>query len=445
MVESNPQNKKHQKLNKDKEGVTDVEIKTLVRKVKNKLDSPFISQQKDWENEEHFVIPKDILKGIIEGLEFKKPSKIQAIAIPMFLKKDDKDEYEDLIAQSKNGSGKTGAFTIGSLLRVDPNIKKPQVIVLGHTRELVNQIFEVFSLATKFSDITVKNCADATTPPKEHVIITTLGKLLSFLTGRAKIDLSELKLVVVDEADSFFDQQKSEEDVLKIWDELKKLKHRVQKVMISATYNEDVQDKIGNLIEEANQISLRVEQLQLDHIQQFEFRCEPKQKIQFLMDVFSYCQMTQTIIFINTLNFAEVVFRVLKQNGYKAAIIFSRMEREERDEMMEKFRNREINVVLTTNLLARGIDIPEIELVINFDVPKVSVKGVYKPDHENYLHRIGRAGRFGGKGIAVTLYDNEDDEKVLHQIAKHYQMEASLRKLDSPEQLKTLLTDLDQV
>ena len=85
--------------------------------------------------------------------------------------------------------------------------------------------------------------------------------------------------------------------------------------------------------------------------------------------------MTQTIIFINTLNFAEVVFNVLRKNGYKAAIIFSRMERDERDEMMEKFRNREINVVLTTNLLARGIDIPEIELVINFDVPKLSVKG----------------------------------------------------------------------
>lgn len=154
--------------------------------------------------------------------------------------------------------------------------------------------------------------------------------------------------------------------------------------------------------------------------------------------------MTQTIIFINTLNFAETVHRVLRQNGYKAAIIFSRMEREERDEMMEKFRNREINVVLTTNLLARGIDIPEIELVINFDVPKVSIKGQFKPDHENYLHRIGRAGRFGGKGIAVTIFDNDEDEQVFRKIIEHYHMQDKVRILDSPSQLKELIEKLEE-
>lgn len=91
-----------------------------------------------------------------------------------------------------------------------------------------------------------------------------------------------------------------------------------------------------------------------------------------------------------------------------------------------------MNFLLTTNLLARGIDIPEIELVINFDVPKYNAGGVFKPDHENYLHRIGRAGRFGAKGIAVTLYDNEEDEAMLHKIMQHYKMEDKLVKLDSP-------------
>jgi len=124
------------------------------------------------------------------------------------------------------------------------------------------------------------------------------------------------------------------------------------------------------------------------------------------MEVFNIIRMTQTIIFINTLAFAEVVFNVLRKNNYKVAIIFSKMDRNERDEVMEKFRNREVNVVLTTNLLARGIDIPEIELVINFDVPKLNVKGKFVADKENYLHRIGRAGRFGGIGLALTIYDN---------------------------------------
>jgi ATP-dependent RNA helicase DDX19/DBP5 len=97
----------------------------------------------------------------------------------------------------------------------------------------------------------------------------------------------------------------------------------------------------------------------------------------------------------------------MKNQGYKVSIIFGDMGKEERDEYMDKFRKREINFVLTTNLLARGIDIPEIEVVINFDVPRVNVNGVIKPDPENYLHRIGRAGRFGNNGIAITLYDNE--------------------------------------
>jgi len=106
------------------------------------------------------------------------------------------------------------------------------------------------------------------------------------------------------------------------------------------------------------------------------------------------------------LNFAETLFNVLKKDGFKASILFSKMEKSERDEIMLKFRERRINVLITTNLLARGIDVPEIDLVINFDVPKIKVNGVFKPDHENFLHRIGRAGRFGMKGIALTIFDN---------------------------------------
>ena len=127
----------------------------------------------------------------------------------MFLSKNEKGEFEDLIAQSKNGSGKTGAFSIGSCLRVDPSIKKIQVIVLGHTRELVNQIYEVYKQLTKFSNITVKNCVDEEGKPTEHILITTLGKLNSF-SGRNKLDFSELRVMIVDEADSFFDSMKSE-------------------------------------------------------------------------------------------------------------------------------------------------------------------------------------------------------------------------------------------
>jgi ATP-dependent RNA helicase DDX19/DBP5 len=120
------------------------------------------------------------------------------------------------------------------------------------------------------------------------------------------------------------------------------------------------------------------------------------------------------------------------------------MTPEERDEYVEKFRKGEISVVITTNLLSRGIDVPEIQLVINFDVPTARVKDKQVPDQENYLHRIGRAGRFGVKGIALSIYDREEDERYLREIMAHYKMEEKLKKLHGPEELQRLIETIDE-
>ena len=174
--------------------------------------------------------------------------------------------------------------------------------------------------------------------------------------------------------------------------------------MFSATFSGEVNDRIKDLIKEsgqsddpeANQIELRNNAaLKLDHVKQFWYRCAYRTKIDFLMKVFETCQMTQTVIFINTLNFAEIVHNKLREKGYKSTIIFSRMTHQERDEFVEKFRKGEVNVIITTNMLSRGLDVPEIQLVINFDVPKVKSRGKFVIDAESYQHRIGRAGRFG--------------------------------------------------
>ena len=119
------------------------------------------------------------------------------------------------------------------------------------------------------------------------------------------------------------------------------------------------------------------------------------------------------------------------------------MSYEERDEMMQKFRNCEVNVIITTNMLARGIDVPEVEIVINFDVPTLSVKGNKMGDPESYLHRIGRTGRFGSKGIAITVYDRDEDKKYLDEIMEHYAMQSKLKVLNGPEHLKELYEQLD--
>jgi superfamily II DNA/RNA helicase len=154
--------------------------------------------------------------------------------------------------------------------------------------------------------------------------------------------------------------------------------------------------------------------------------------------------MTQTVIFINTKKFAETVHKILRKEGYKSSIIFSDMTNEERDEYVEKFRKQEVNVVLTTNLLARGIDVPEVELVINFDIPKIKdfSTGKFYADPENYLHRIGRAGRFGVKGVAVSLFDNEEDEAFFWEIIETYKTKPKISKLEKPKDLKEILEGL---
>lgn len=142
-------------------------------------------------------------------------------------------------------------------------------------------------------------------------------------------------------------------------------------------------------------------------------RCEPRQKLDFIKEVFSTIEMTQTFIFVNSLDFAEKIHIKLRELGFSSFVMFSKMSKEERDDTLSQFRAQTINVLITTNLIARGIDVPEVELVINYDVPLKMVNDEIIGDPEIYLHRIGRTGRFGKTGIALTIWDREKDKRCL--------------------------------
>ena len=134
----------------------------------------------------------------------------------------------------------------------------------------------------------------------------------------------------------------------------------------------------------------------------------------------------------------------MRREGFKSTIIFGNMMPDERDEMIAKFRTGEVSVIITTNMLARGIDVPEVQIVINFDCPTQSTgQGREKiGDAENYLHRIGRTGRFGTLGLALTIYDRDEDRQYLQQILDHYQMNDKMKVLESPDHLRTLLEQI---
>ena len=164
----------------------------------------------------------------------------------------------------------------------------------------------------------------------------------------------------------------------------------------------------------------------MTHIKQYRMRCEPKKKLDFIKEIFDACEMTQTIIFVNSKDFAEKIHQWLRKANYSSYIMFAKMTNEERDETIQKFRDQKINVLITTNLIARGIDVPEVELVINYDVPQQKVFERVTGDPETYLHRIGRTGRFGKLGVALTIYDRDVDKEFLDEIIKYYSMETMI-------------------
>ena len=203
--------------------------------------SVFLSEGTTWDSEE-LKIPENIKRGLIEELKWDRPSKIQKRAIPtMTIPDSETGQFENLIAQAKNGAGKTGAFVIGSLLRIDPAIQQAQVIVIGHTRELVKQISDVFERATRYApEYAVCNLTLLDSKkkfnPKAQILVSTFGQLFASMSGRSALDLSQLRVFVLDEADSFFLDNRHLEEFKSFVDTINKLQNKVQFIFFSATY-----------------------------------------------------------------------------------------------------------------------------------------------------------------------------------------------------------------
>lgn len=200
-----------------------------------------------------------------------------------------------------------------------------------------------------------------------QIVVTTHGKLEQLLSGRKPIDLTGLKCLVLDEADVFFLDDKNHDSIKKISNNKHiKANENLQWILFSATFTtedasryEIVQERQSTLVPKASQIKIQAEKLKLDHIKQFEYKCEQGKKLDFLKEVFETCESTQTFIFVNSKDYAERVHKMLRKANFHSFIMFSKMSKEERDKTIQQFRNQEINVLITTNLIARGIDVPE--------------------------------------------------------------------------------------
>lgn len=367
-------------------------------------------------------LPEHLLKAIFE-MGFERPSAIQEEALPRILA----NPPRNVIGQAQSGSGKTAAFVVGMLYRV--NIDTPatcQALCVTPTRELAVQIFQnaITPMAAHMKGLKVRLALAGETIERgakldAHIVIGTPGKVVDWLKRRI-IDTRKMKVFVLDEADNMVAESGHRANSLII---KKQLPKGCQSLLFSATFPDEVIAFAEKMVYNPDKILIErgPEYLVLDVIKQIWVDCQGYEggggKLQFLEDIYSILTLGQSIIFVGTKRDADSVHRTLSDSGYTCSLLHGGVDNDERDRTMEAFRKMESNVLITTNVLARGVDVDNVCLVVNYDVP-VDKDG--NPDFETYLHRIGRTGRFGRKGTAINLIGDQRSIEVLAAIEAHF-------------------------
>lgn len=369
-------------------------------------------------------LPKHLLDAIFE-MGFERPSAIQEEALPRILAQPPRN----LIGQAQSGSGKTAAFVIGMLYRihVDPNtatLASTQALCITPTRELAVQIVNkcIVPMAAHMTGLKIKLALGGEKIERgktvdAHLIVGTPGTIVNWLKRRY-INAKSIKVFVLDEADNMVSEggHRANSILAK-----KAMPKSCQSLFFSATFPPEVIQFASKMVSNPDKILIEAgpEFLVLDVIKQLWIDTQGYDggKLQFLSDIYSLLTIGQSIIFVGTKRGANDVHRTLASNGFECSVLHGSVENEDRDRTMEAFRNGESSVLITTNVLARGVDVDNVCLVVNYDVP---LDKDNMPDFETYLHRIGRTGRFGRKGTAINLVNDQKSIEVLAAIEAHF-------------------------
>ena len=361
---------------------------------------------------------------------FIKPSKIQERALPLLLK----NPPSNLIGQSQSGTGKTAAFVLNMLSRVDLNTQQPQCVVLAPTRELAKQIAGVATLMGTFLEdkgLKIVEAVPQSLPPKGQqvqgqVVVGTPGTIMDLVQRRRQLNTRGIKVLTVDEADNMLDMQG-------MGDQCKRVKQMLppttQVVLFSATFPDQVLAFANAFAPHANQITLEVEKLTVKGIKQLYLDCNSDEdKYTALVKFYGLMTIASSIIFVHRRDTAAEIERRMTSEGHVVASLTGGLEGLERDRVFNRFRSGEAKVLITTNVLARGIDVHTVTMVINYDIPETPDR---RPDYETYLHRIGRTGRFGRTGAALSFVHDKRSWNHLMEICKHFGTEPT--RLDTSD------------
>ena len=347
---------------------------------------------KIYDNFDDMDLNESLLRGVYT-YGFEKPSEIQKKAIKPLI------DRKDIIAQAQSGTGKTGAFTIGTLSQIDVNIKGTQILILSPTRELAIQTKAVVDSLSSYMKINshlliggiyIKNDLDTLSNTNMHIIIGTPGRVLDMMK-RDVLNISNLKSFILDEADEMLSFGFKEQ----VYDILQFIPKQAQIGVFSATLTDETYKLAKQIMNNPLEILVKNEQLTLEGIKQYYVDTEDEiQKFDVLIDIYSNLAVSQTIIYSNSKRKMIWLKDQLIDNNFNVDIIHSDMSQHERNTIIKNFRNGTIRILLSSDILARGIDIQQVSIIINYDFPR---------EFNTYIHRIGRSGRYGKKGVALNI------------------------------------------
>jgi len=359
---------------------------------------------------ESLKLNENLLKGVyLYG--FTKPSKIQITGIKSIT------TGKDCILQSQSGTGKTATYLLSVLNKINLD-EKCQGIIIAPTHELCEQIYNVALELAKFCEIKIVKCVGGTNIYElvgklktAHLVIGTLGRLNHMILEK-KINIKTLKFIILDEADVLLEDGLNDK-LRSIFD---KVPTNIQCILISATMSYNVMSISKTIMHDPIKVLLKNSEVVVDLISQYYVNVETEElKFDTLLDLYSLISTSQAIIFVNTIKKVSWLKENLEKNNFEITYIHGTMSSQEREEIVKEFRDGKTRILLTTDLLSRGIDIPQVNLVINYDLPL---------NKETYIHRIGRCGRFDKKGIAISMVKMEDpsDNKLFNKMKYFYHM-----------------------
>jgi len=389
------------------------------------MDSVNIDNEKKNENDKEIKnwddlnLSDDLLRGIY-AYGFEQPSEIQKKTIRHII------NGTELIAQAQSGSGKTGAFSIGTLQRIDVTNNNTQALLIAPTHELARQTALVITkLGAMINGLVVKTVIGGTSiqddmksirknPP--HIIVGSSGRIYDMIK-RNCIKTGNIKVLVLDEADELLSKGFKEQ----IYNIFQTLNSNIQVLLFSATLPQSILELTNKFMDNPLKIIMKKEDLTLECIQQFFLAMiDDNAKYNMLKDLFSLISVSQCILYCNSVRRVTDLYDTMIADGFSVCMIHSSMDKSEREKALHSFRNGSFRVLISSDLTARGIDIQQVSTVINFDIPKC---------YNTYLHRIGRSGRWGRKGFAINFVTKRDIN-IMRGIENHYKININELPLD---------------